>query len=94
MVKSKLIKKLSLKNPSLKVSQIKHMLDILFSSIAENLKNDKPVEIRSFGRWDIKKIKAKYSARNPKTGEKIYVPPKKKISFKMSKHLKDEINKK
>ena len=32
-----------------------------------------------------------------KTGnqcEKIYVPPKKKISFKMSKHLKDEINKK
>ena len=38
-------------------------------------------------------IKAKYNARNPKTGEIIYVPEKKKVSFKMSKHLKQEANK-
>ena len=30
---------------------------------------------------------------NPKTGELIFVPEKKKIYFKMSKHLKEEINK-
>ena len=40
-----------------------------------------------------KTIKAKYNARNPKTGGIIYVPEKKKVSFKMSKHLKQEINK-
>ena len=32
-------------------------------------------------------------ARNPRTGSIIYVPSKKKVFFKMSKHLKEEINK-
>ena len=41
----------------------------------------------------VKTIKAKFNARNPRTNEIIYVPEKKKISFKMSKHLKEEINK-
>ena len=51
------------------------------------------MELRNFGRFSIKTIKAKYNARNPKTGEIIYVPKKKKVSFKMSKHLKQEVNK-
>ena len=54
---------------------------------------NKAVELRNFGRYSIKTIKAKYNARNPRTNEVIYVPEKKKISFKMSKHLKEEINK-
>ena len=32
------------------------------------------------------------NARNPRTGETVFVPEKKKISFKMSKFLKDKIN--
>jgi nucleoid DNA-binding protein len=52
------------------------------------------VELRNFGRFSLKEIKAKYNARNPKTGEIIFVPEKKKVSFKMSKYLKQEINKK
>ena len=59
-----------------------------------SLTKQKPVELRDFGRFSIKTTKAKYNARNPKTGEIIYVPEKKKVSFKMSKHLKQEINKK
>ena len=39
-----------------------------------------------------KKIKQKYNAINPRTGERIYIPEKKKISFKMAKELKDIIN--
>ena len=33
----------------------------------------KSVELRGFGTFFIKEIKEKYSARNPKTGELIYV---------------------
>ena len=66
----------------------------MFNTIIDSLIKDKPVELRSFGRFSIKKIKAKYNARNPLTGEKIYVPEKKKVSFKISKHLKQEINRK
>jgi nucleoid DNA-binding protein len=65
----------------------------MFDSISNSLAKEKPVELRNFGRFSIKTIKAKYNARNPKTGEIIYVPKKKKVSFKMSKHLKQEVNK-
>jgi integration host factor subunit beta len=92
LVKSEIVKHLHLKHPSLKRSQIKTIVDIIFNQISENLINNKPVELRRFGRFSVKSIKDKHNARNPKTGEIIYVPEKKKISFKMSKHLKEEIN--
>ena len=66
----------------------------MIGTITDSLVKHKPVELRRFGRFSIKIIKAKYNARNPKTGEIIYVPEKKKVSFKMSKHLKQEINNK
>ena len=45
-------------------------------------------------RFSKKIIKAKYNARNPKTGARIFVPEKKKVVIKMSKHLKEIINEK
>ena len=94
MVKSEIIKQLFKKYPSLNLSQIKAVVNIMFDTITDSLIKHKPVELRDFGRFSIKTIKAKYNARNPKTGEIIYVPEKKKVSFKISKHLKQEINKK
>ena len=94
MVKSEIIKQLHNKYSILNRSQIQATVDIIFDTITESLVTSKPVELRDFGRFSIKKIKAKYNARNPKTGEIIYIPEKKKISFKMSKHLKQKINKK
>ena len=93
MVKSEIIKQLHKKYPALNRSQIQTIFDIMFSTISDSLIKKKSVELRDFGRFSIKTIKAKYNARNPKTGETIYVPEKKKVSFKMSKHLKQEINK-
>ena len=94
MVKSEIIKQLHKKYPALNRSQIESIFDIMFDAISDSLIKARPVELRNFGRFSIKTIKAKYNARNPKTGETIYVPEKKKVSFKMSKHLKQEINKK
>ena len=94
MVKSEIIKKLHKKYSVLDFSQIQAIVDIMIGTITDSLVKHKPVELRRFGRFSIKIIKAKYNARNPKTGEIIYVPEKKKVSFKMSKHLKQEINKK
>ena len=93
MVKSEIIKQLHKKHTALKRSQIKTIFDIMFDTISNSLIKEKSVELRDFGRFSIKMIKAKYNARNPKTGETIYIPEKKKVSFKMSKHLKQEINK-
>ena len=93
MFKSEIIKQLHKKHPVLKRTQVEAIFDIMFNTISDSLIKEKPVELRNFGRFTIKIIKAKYNARNPKTGEIIYVPEKKKISFKMSKHLKEELNK-
>ena len=93
MVKSEIIKQLNKKHPNLNRSQIQNIVDIMFNTITESLIKHRPVELREFGRFSIKVLKAKYNARNPKTGEAIFVPEKKKVSFKMSKHLKQETNK-
>jgi len=92
LVKSQIIKQLYKKHPALKRSQIETIFDIMFNKISDSLVEEKPVELRDLGRFSIKYIKAKHNARNPKTGEIIYVPSKKKISFKMSKNLKQKIN--
>ena len=82
MVKSEIIKQLFKKYPSLNLSQIKAVVNIMFDTITDSLIKHKPVELRDFGRFSIKTIKAKYNARNPKTGEIIYVPEKKKFPLK------------
>ena len=57
-----------------------------------SLKKGEKIELRGFGTFFVKKIKAKYSARNPKTCELIYVPEKNKVRFKASKKLNKLIN--
>ena len=92
MVKSEVIKNLKNKYPELNSSFIDKIFDIIFDTISNGLIKNQSIEIRDFGRFSIKIIKEKHNARNPKTNEVIYVPEKKKISFKMSKLLKETIN--
>ena len=92
MSRPELIKQLKIKHPKLNKLQIETILDTFFQSIEDALKEKKSVELRNFGTFFIKEIKEKYSARNPKTGELIYVPKKNKVRFKASKQLKEFIN--
>ena len=61
--------------------------------IENALKNNKNGELRGFGTFFLKRIKEKFSARNPRTGETIYVPEKNKVRFRPTKNLKEVINK-
>ena len=92
MLKSEIISELKKKHPTIKKEILEQIFNIFLNSIKEDLKNNKNIEYRNFGSWSIKKIKAKYNARNPKTGEILFVPETKKITFKMSKNLKKKIN--
>ena len=87
-----LIKQLKEKNPQLNQLELENILDTFCNGIKKALAEGKNVEIRGFGTFFIKRIKEKYSARNPKTGEIIYIPEKNKIRFKMSKNLNNKIN--
>ena len=88
MSRPKLIKQLITKNSKLNRSEIETVIEIFSNNIIKALKNGKKIELRGFGSFFVKKIKENYSARNPKTGELIYVPEKNKVRFKASKNLK------
>jgi integration host factor subunit beta len=87
-----LIKQLKLKHKKLNKNQLEAIINSFFLSINVALKNKQMVELRGFGTFFIKEIKEKYSARNPKTGELIYVPKKNKIRFRASKKFKEFLN--
>ena len=93
MSKPKIIKELKTKNPNIKSEDLEKIFDLFLQEIMETLLNKKSIEIRSFGTFFVKEIKEKKQARNPKTGENIYVPKRNKIRFRASKRLKELINK-
>ena len=49
------------------------------------------IEIRGFGVFEVKTTKANPKARNPRTGEIVYVPARRKTHFKPGKILRDEL---
>ena len=93
MSKPKIIKELKTKNPYIKSEDLEKIFDLFLKEIIETLSNKNSIEIRSFGTFFVKEIKEKKQARNPKTGENIYVPKRNKIRFRASKRLKELINK-
>ena len=92
MSRPELIKQLKKKNPKLNRSDLEDVIDNFSENIEKALTDGRKIELRGFGTFFIKEIKEKYSARNPKTGELIYVPEKNRVRFKASKKLKKLIN--
>jgi len=64
---------------------------LFFANMTEALINGDRVEIRGLCSFYVKNYKA-YIGRNPKTGEKIPVPPKKQPFFKAGKGLKKMVD--
>ena len=93
MSRPQLIKKLIEKNPSLNQKESEEILDTFCMCIRKALLDKRNIELRGFGSFFVRKIKEKYSARNPKTGKLIYVPEKNRVRFKASKKIKELINK-
>ena len=91
ILKSKLLKELSDNYPNFLKKDLEKSLNIILNEIKSALNKGENVELRGFGTWSIKTQKARLS-RNPRTGEKIETPEKKKIRFKMSKKLFKKIN--
>jgi len=91
IVKSKLLKQLSDNYINFRKKDLEKSLNIILNEIKLALLKGENVEIRNFGTWSLHTQKARLS-RNPKSGEKIETPEKKKIHFKMSKKLFNKIN--
>ena len=70
------------------------MVDSLFGAMREKLIEGDRIEIRDFGVFVVREVKAKPAARNPRTGERVYVPARRRAHFKPGKLLKEGLHKK
>ena len=58
------------------------MVDSLFEAMRETLIEGNRIDIRGCGVLEVKDTKPKPAARNPRTGEVVYVPARRKTHFK------------
>lgn len=71
--------------------QAEEIVNTVFRTIVESLQTGRKIELRGFGSFRIRNRGAR-TGRNPKTGEKVEVPPKRIPYFKPGKELKEQLN--
>jgi integration host factor subunit beta len=91
MTKSVLVEKVAEKIGSLTRKQTEIVVETVFDSIKEAIVRGEKIEIRGFGNFKPKQRKPR-RARNPKTGEKVDVPAKRVLHFKVGKALREAMN--
>lgn len=90
MNKSELIERLAAK-AGINVLQSEEIVNLIYRKMRDAMMSGGRIEIRGFGSFVVKEYQP-YQGRNPKTGEKIPVPPKKLPFFKVGKELKERID--
>ncbi len=90
MVKSELIEKIA-ERSDITLAKAEEVVNLFFDSICDSLATDGRVEIRGFGAFSVREYKS-YEGRNPKTGEKIVVPPKRLPFWKTGTELRQRVD--
>jgi integration host factor subunit beta len=91
MKKSDLILALSEKE-GLREPEAFEIVNLVFSGFTDALRKGGRIEIRGFGSFTVRDYPP-YLGKNPKTGKRVQVGPKKLPYFKVGKELKEGINK-
>ena len=89
--KSDIINQLKKSYPNFLRRDLEKLTSLVLNEIKSALKRGEDVELRNFATIRIKTQKASIR-RNPRNSEKIAVPEKKVISWKMSKDMFKKIN--
>ncbi len=90
MNKSDLINRLA-EGKGFSHSNAKEIVNMLFDDMTQALIKGERVEIRGFGSFKVKAYKG-YTGRNPRSGEKTEVKPKRLPVFKAGKELRERVD--
>lgn len=90
MNKSDLIAALT-KKEKLTERNASEIVNLIFTGFTDTLKKGRRIEIRGFGSFSVREYGA-YTGRNPKTGKKISVKPKRTPFFKVGKELRERVD--
>jgi integration host factor subunit beta len=78
-------------NTNTKRAVVKPVIQLFLDEIIEELTKNNRLEFRDFGVFETK-IRAARKAQNPKTMERVQVPAKRNVKFKMGRLMKQKIN--
>ena len=91
MIRSELVARIAALNPHLYEKDCEAVVNAILGRIADALAAGERVEIRGFGAFSTKDLRAR-QGRNPKTGESVAVRGKKVVQFKPGKEIRQRVN--
>ena len=89
MTKKEIVKTIS-EEIGLTQLKTKEIVQKTFDAIVEALVEDRRIELRNFGVFEVKQRAAR-KARNPRTGDKVMVPSKYVVTFKPGKEMEERV---
>lgn len=89
MTKKEIVKEIS-EEIGLTQLKTKEIVQKTFDAIVKTLVEDGRIELRNFGVFEVKKRAAR-KARNPRTGDKVFVPEKFVVTFKPGKEMEEKV---
>ena len=89
MTKKEIVKTIS-EDIGLTQLKTKEIVQKTFDAIVNALVEEKRIELRNFGVFEVKKRAAR-KARNPRTGQRVDVPQKYVVTFKPGKEMEERV---
>jgi nucleoid DNA-binding protein len=87
VTKKEIVKKIS-EEIGLTQLKTKDIVQRTLDAIIQTLVSEGRIELRNFGVFEVKR-RAPRKARNPRTGDKVYVPAKNVVTFKPGKEMEE-----
>src|ERR1019366_6587838 len=91
VTKKEIVKKIS-EDIGLTQLKTKDIVQRTLDAIIDTLVTEGRIELRNFGVFEVKR-RAPRKARNPRTGDKVFVPEKAVVTFKPGKEMEELVRK-
>jgi integration host factor subunit beta len=91
VTKKEIVKKIS-EDIGLTQLKTKDIVQRTLDAIIHTLVSEGRIELRNFGVFEVKR-RAPRKARNPRTGDKVFVPSKNVVTFKPGKEMEELVRK-
>jgi len=91
MTKSQLVERVASRTRHVSKRNIEIVVDTIFGSMTEALVRGERIEIRGFGSFRVRVLKAR-DGFNPRTREPIRIRERRKPLFRVAKELRERIN--
>ncbi len=80
-----------MQNPHLVIDEVERIVNVIFKTIAAALARGDRIELRGFGSFTVRDHGPRVG-RNPRTGETVHVPAKRRLHFRSGKELRRRLN--